>query len=99
MNDETLTDDIAALLSEVITELDNLDSSANVVLQRCVAMRDRLDGGAFERLADLIPDVWLAGAESAAQESRAVYAGFLKNRLENSEIFVQEALRAREALV
>ena len=62
-------------------------------------MRDRLDGGAFEGLADLIPDVWLAGAESAAQESRAVYAGFLKNRLENSEIFVQEALRAREALV
>ena len=62
-------------------------------------MRDSLDGGAFEDLADLIPDAWLAGAESAAQESRSVYAGFLKKRLENSEIFVQEALRARQALV
>jgi hypothetical protein len=62
-------------------------------------MREMLDGGAFEDLADLIPDAWLDEGEQAAQESREVYAGFLRKRLENSEIFVQEALRAREALV
>jgi hypothetical protein len=62
-------------------------------------MREMLDGGAFEDLADLIPDAWLDEGEQAAQESREVYAGFLRKRLENSEIFVQEALRARQALV
>jgi hypothetical protein len=62
-------------------------------------MREKLDSGAFAVLTDLIPEAWLGEGEQAAQESREVYAGFLRKRLENSEIFVQEALRARQALV
>ena len=62
-------------------------------------MRDKLESGSFADLSDLIPNAWLAQGVQVAQESRAVYAGFLKKRLENSEIFVREALRAREALV
>jgi hypothetical protein len=72
---------------------------ANDIAGADVRMREMLDNGAFESLAALIPDGWLAGEDSTALERRAVYDGFLTKRLGNSEIFVREALRAREALV
>ena len=62
-------------------------------------MRERLDPGTFESLASLIPDAWLEAEGEAADEKRAVYSGFLKSRLENSQIFVEEARCARKALV
>jgi hypothetical protein len=62
-------------------------------------MRERFNPATFETLAELIPDGWLNRREAGTPETRAVYAEFLKKRLESSEIFVREALRAREALV
>ena len=46
----------------------------------------------------MIPEVWLDVVISA-EEQRAVYLGFLVNRLSNSSVFVEEAERARQNLV
>jgi hypothetical protein len=51
----------------------------------------------LSNLVDLIPGSWLAqepGSSSAAEE-RAAYLEFFCDRLENSEVFVNEAIRAR----
>jgi hypothetical protein len=56
-------------------------------------------------LVDLIPDAWLArdagdagaAAEESAAEQRAAYLEFFCERLKSSKVFVDEAIRAREA--
>jgi hypothetical protein len=51
-------------------------------------------------LVDLIPESWL-GADagfSDTSEQRQAYSDFFRRRLEGSQVFVQEALRAREAI-
>ena len=62
-------------------------------------IRQKLEPEMFTQVANLIPEDWLEAEGSEADEKRAVYAGFLKERLANSEIFLEEAQRAREALV
>jgi hypothetical protein len=49
----------------------------------------------------LIPDDWLGqdGVWVSPDEHRAAYAGYLAQRLESSQTFVQEAERARSALL
>jgi hypothetical protein len=60
-----------------------------------------LTGDRIEAIVSLIPDEWLTDNSSndSAVERRKVYARFLKSRLAASEIFVNEAKYAREALI
>ena len=62
-------------------------------------MRQKLEPEIFANIAALIPDAWLEAEGQGADSKRAVYSGFLTERLANSEIFLKEAQRAREALV
>ncbi len=50
-------------------------------------------------LVELIPGPWLAqdGASSSAAEQRAAYLEFFCDRLQNSAVFLNEAIRARGA--
>ena len=64
-------------------------------------IRESLTEEKLAAIVSLIPDEWLAvesGNESPA-EKRRVYEQFLHSRLSASEIFVEEAQRAREALI
>jgi hypothetical protein len=62
-------------------------------------LRARLGGAQIAKIIDLIPDGWLAvdpGFDSKMQQ-REAYLRYFITRLGSSEIFVQEALRARAA--
>ena len=70
---------------------------------------DRADDAAHARLTPMvidqivsaIPDVWLDGESPFASpaQHRNAYATYLKNRLESSSVFAQEAKNARTRLV
>jgi hypothetical protein len=62
-------------------------------------IKQQLEPAMFKKVAGLIPEVWLEAEGSEADDKRTVYAEFLTKRLANSEIFLEEAQRAREALV
>lgn len=55
----------------------------------------------IDSIVSLIPEEWLDENSSpeTAEEKREVYKQFLKTRLSSSEIFVKEAINAREALI
>ena len=55
----------------------------------------------FEDLVNLIPAAWLNGnaAFKAPTDYRRGYVDFLSHRLQVSEIFVEEAVRARSLLI
>ena len=55
----------------------------------------------IDAIVALIPDEWLNENESAEtpEEKRQVYAQFLKTRFAASEIFIQQAKHAREAII
>jgi len=61
----------------------------------------RLGREAVERVLAEVPDAWLVGEPrfAAPAEHRAAYARYLQARLEAAPIFVEEAERARDALV
>ena len=63
-------------------------------------MRTKLTGAIIEHIVSLVPDEWLIDEtnESAAQK-RKTYVEFLVERLSSSQIFVNEANHAREALI
>ena len=77
------------VLLEQASELAGVDAEMRTVLTA-----DRL-----ESIVRLIPDAWLEDdpgfADKAAQ--REAYLNFFKLRLQSSEIFVQEAMRARSS--
>ncbi|CAA7386132.1 HipA family kinase [Chryseobacterium fistulae] len=75
------------LLSQA-SMLDEADKLAHEVLNDTI----------FRKIVDLIPDDWLHwnDADESPNEIREIYFQFLKNRLENSQIFVNEAKNARE---
>lgn len=58
-----------------------------------------LSGNALREIVGLIPDVWLETNGPGMDERRRIYVEYLKRRLANAEIFVEEAERARKALV
>ena len=64
-------------------------------------LRSRLSRHVIEQAVAAVPDVWLNCRESAAPagQQRAVYVNYLMQRLEASPVFVEEALRARQALL
>ena len=63
--------------------------------------RDRLDRALFEEIVASVPAVWLGGEAQFADVAahRAAYVTFLEERLQASDIFVEEALRARQLRV
>lgn len=58
-------------------------------------MRQRITPQLIDAVVDTIPDEWL----ESPQEQRDVYRTFLKTRLENSKIFTDHAITARESLI
>jgi hypothetical protein len=62
-------------------------------------IRARLTADILRRIVELIPDTWLIedGKLGRQQEQRQDYLNFFLERLRSSQIFVQEALRARSA--
>ncbi|GAA4467829.1 hypothetical protein GCM10023189_52160 [Nibrella saemangeumensis] len=70
------------------TELNAIDAEARRILSP-----ER-----FQAVVSLLPDSWLLDFESA-HEQRQIYQQFLINRMATSDVFVQEAQYAREALV
>jgi hypothetical protein len=61
----------------------------------------RLGRDTVERVLAAIPDDWLAGEPrfASAAEHRAAYTRYFARRLEAAPIFLEEAERARGALV
>ncbi len=69
--------------------------------QADAALRPRLNRGVFEAVLESVPDAWLV-AETGAQSPaamRAAYVDYLLARLESAPAFLEEAVRARTALV
>lgn len=66
-----------------------------------VTLRGRLSPQVIEQALAAIPDAWLndRGAIASAAEQRAVYAAYLAQRLAASQVFLEEALRARQSLL
>lgn len=52
-------------------------------------------------IVNLLPDDWLhwEGSDESPQSIRQVYTDFLNERIKNSEIFINEAKNARQALI
>ena len=63
------------------------------------AISETLSGNALREIADTIPETWLEGEITPADERRAIYVEYLKRRLANADVFIEEAERARKALV
>ncbi|NNE70813.1 MAG: aminotransferase class I and II [Rhodothermales bacterium] len=57
----------------------------------------RIDQQHLDRIAGLIPDLWLQGPSAFATpaDHRAAYAEYLFNRLNQPQAFLEEAIRAR----
>lgn len=64
-------------------------------------MRTRVTPEVIDAIVDALPDDWLAasGTPASEAEQRDVYRNFLKTRLSNSQIFVDNAVRTRKSLV
>ncbi len=73
------------------TELDMIDEQFRAILTA-----ERIAG-----IVALIPDEWLTGESSfeSPDQYRQAYIKFLLTRIENSEIFIQEAQHAAETLI
>lgn len=67
------------------------------------AFRTVLTPGRIRSIVSVIPDEWLVAGRAergaSADEFREVYARFLEKRVRSSEIFVKEAIHARQSLV
>jgi len=62
-------------------------------------MSARISSDAIAGVAGLLPDSWLEDPAGPAPDCRrAAYAGFLTERLNESHVFMEEAIRARESL-
>lgn len=77
------------VLLPVANDLDIVDNEFKVLLQ----------GDALKTITNQIPSDWLEWEESDLnpEEIRAIYLAFLQNRLANSDIFVNEAKKYRNA--
>ncbi len=63
-------------------------------------MRQAITPRTLSKIVDLIPAVWLEEEDSeiSAEERREVYRKFLNDRLKNSAIFVNEAIKQQKML-
>jgi hypothetical protein len=75
-------------------------SAASALSEADQLLRARLTPAVLQSIVELIPDIWSGDstvyADATAQ--RAAYLEYLLDRLEHSQIFVEEALRARNQL-
>lgn len=64
-------------------------------------LRQRITPRMLEKIVDMVPDEWLDydGLDMAAGQIRDVYKKFLTERLKDSQIFVKQAIDARQALI
>jgi len=64
-------------------------------------MKARLSTEILQDIVNLIPESWLEDDPDFADPAahRAAYLDYLLDRLANSHIFVEEALRARDQLI
>lgn len=78
------------ILLPLASELDEVDG----------IMRRRLNSGAINAIVETIPEEWLQADTpfSGHREHRNAYREYLQRRLESSQIFVEEAKRARAKL-
>lgn len=72
-------------------------SAASRLEEADAASRARLSDAVFEQILAHVPDAWLAPDGSEPEARRAGYVRFLRERLSESRIFVEEAIRARAA--
>lgn len=74
---------------------------ASLLKETDVLFKKVLTAEILQEIVALIPDEWLQWeeAEATPEELRNVYLQFLLIRLENSEIFINEAQNAREKLI
>ena len=79
------------VLLSIATEIETVDS----------AWRDSLGAEKIAEIVSLIPDQWLENAPQfeAIEEHRRAYQNFLRTRLAVSQIFAEEAQRARKMFV
>lgn len=61
--------------------------------------RGRLSGKVLSGILSLVPDEWLSGVFESPALHRKAYLDFLETRIRHSDIFVNEALHAKQALV
>ncbi|MDE7160480.1 MAG: aminotransferase class I and II [Muribaculaceae bacterium] len=64
-------------------------------------MRQAITPRTLSKIVDMIPQEWLSeeGSETTAEEHREQYRTFLTQRLAESHIFTQEAVRQREKIL
>ena len=72
---------------------------AGAIAEADAALRPMLNDGVFARIIGEIPDEWLAPDTDAAAARRDGYMTFLSQRLSAASNFVEEAIRARAAIV
>lgn len=75
--------------------------AASRMLEADAMMRTRITPEVTDAAVALVPEDWLAQAEPdiPADEQRRVYRDFLRNRLSNSQIFVDHAISTRKQLM
>lgn len=73
------------------TELDRVDAE----------MKAMITPQLIRQVLAMVPEEWILASRDTetAEEARAVYLSFLMKRLDNSEVFVNEANDARKALI
>jgi len=74
---------------------------ADKLVEADIILKKILTPEKIEEIVNLIPDDWLnwTQEEESKQDLRNVYINFLNKRIQHSEIFVNEALYARKALI
>ena len=65
------------------------------------AMHQLFTEDSIRAVVALVPDTWLQQQDntSSAGDKRNVYSSFLINRLNESSVFVKEAMHARETII
>src|SRR3954447_9609108 len=71
---------------------------ATLIQEADERLRPLLTEAVLTRVLDHVPDEWLVTGEGAA-ERRAAYLTYFQERLRNSALFVEEAVRARAELI
>ncbi|WP_279150054.1 HipA family kinase [Muribaculum intestinale] len=74
---------------------------ASMIAEADKALRQRITPRTLQKIVGLIPDEWLDWDDTTLSpaELREAYAMFLTTRLANSNIFVKEAINARQRLI
>ncbi len=74
---------------------------ASALLEADQLLKTQLTATTLRNIMDLVPDAWLGNAVAFADPvtHRAAYLDYLLDRLAHSQIFVEEALRARDQLI